>query len=72
VVIIGDGGKYVEALPDVALLLPPFSAADARDAILSLRIAPIRHWRIRQARHRSYMRRRAALHPSSSGCWMQA
>jgi acetate---CoA ligase (ADP-forming) len=41
VVIIGDGGKYVEALPDVALLLPPFSAADARDAILSLRIAPI-------------------------------
>jgi acetate---CoA ligase (ADP-forming) len=41
VVMIGDGGKYVEALPDIALLLPPFSAADAREAILDLRIAPI-------------------------------
>jgi acyl-CoA synthetase (NDP forming) len=41
VVMIGDGGKYVEALPDVALLLPPFAAADAREAILGLRIAPI-------------------------------
>jgi len=41
VVMIGDGGKYVEALPDVALLLPPFSLAEARDAILRLRIAPI-------------------------------
>jgi acetate---CoA ligase (ADP-forming) len=41
VVLIGDGGKYVEALPDVQLLLPPFSEGDARDAILRLRIAPI-------------------------------
>lgn len=41
VVMIGDGGKYVEALPDIALLLPPFSLEDARDAIMSLRIAPI-------------------------------
>jgi acyl-CoA synthetase (NDP forming) len=41
VVMIGDGGKYVEALPDIALLLPPFSEADARDAILGLRIGPI-------------------------------
>jgi acyl-CoA synthetase (NDP forming) len=41
VVMIGDGGKYVEALPDIALLLPPFAAADAREAILGLRIAPI-------------------------------
>ena len=41
VVMIGDGGKYVEALPDIELLLPPFSAEEARDAILRLRIAPI-------------------------------
>ena len=26
VVVIGDGGKYVEALPDSQLLLPPFTA----------------------------------------------
>jgi acetate---CoA ligase (ADP-forming) len=41
VVMIGDGGKYVEALPDIELLLPPFSEGDAREAILRLRIAPI-------------------------------
>ena len=41
VVIVGDGGKYVEALPDIELLLPPFSLEEARDAILRLRIAPI-------------------------------
>lgn len=41
VVMIGDGGKYVEALPDIELLLPPFSEAEAKDAILRLRIAPI-------------------------------
>ena len=41
VVMIGDGGKYVEALPDVALLLPPFSHADAVAAVKSLHIAPI-------------------------------
>jgi acetate---CoA ligase (ADP-forming) len=41
VVMIGDGGKYVEALPDIELLLPPFTEAEARDAILRLRIAPI-------------------------------
>ena len=41
VVMIGDGGKYVEALPDIELLLPPFSEEEARDAILRLRIAPI-------------------------------
>ena len=27
VVVVGDGGKYVEAMPDVELLLPPFDAA---------------------------------------------
>ena len=41
VVMIGDGGKYVEALPDIELLPPPFSQEEARDAILRLRIAPI-------------------------------
>jgi acyl-CoA synthetase (NDP forming) len=41
VVMVGDGGKYVEALPDIALILPPFSLDDARDTIKRLRIAPI-------------------------------
>jgi acyl-CoA synthetase (NDP forming) len=41
VVMVGDGGKYVEALPDVAVLLPPFSPAEARAALEGLRIAPI-------------------------------
>ncbi|HZB92564.1 MAG TPA: acetate--CoA ligase family protein, partial [Stellaceae bacterium] len=41
VVLIGDGGKYVEALPDLELLLPPFRESEAREAILRLRIAPI-------------------------------
>src|SRR5256885_8869571 len=30
VVVVGDGGKYVEALPDTQLLLPPFTADDVR------------------------------------------
>ena len=41
VVVVGDGGKYVEAMPDVQLLLPPFSAADVRRALSRLRIAPL-------------------------------
>jgi len=41
VVMVGDGGKYVEALPDIALILPPFSLDDAVDTIRRLRIAPI-------------------------------
>ena len=41
VVLVGDGGKYVEAMPDIALLLPPFSAGDARAALEGLRIAPL-------------------------------
>lgn len=43
VVLLGDGGKYVEALPDTALLLPPFDAADALAALDTLRIAPVLH-----------------------------
>ena len=43
VVVLGDGGKYVEAMPDTALLLPPFSAADVRAALGTLRVAPVLH-----------------------------
>ncbi|UOM35281.1 acetate--CoA ligase family protein [Acuticoccus sp. I52.16.1] len=41
VVMIGDGGIAVEAMPDNALLLPPFTAADVDDALARLRIAPL-------------------------------
>lgn len=41
VIALGDGGKYVEALPDVRLLLAPCTEAEVRDAIARLRIAPI-------------------------------
>ncbi|HSD43473.1 MAG TPA: acetate--CoA ligase family protein [Burkholderiales bacterium] len=41
VVIVGDGGKYVEALRDFAVLVPPFDAADVRRALAGLRIAPL-------------------------------
>ena len=37
VVALGDGGKYVEAMPDVRLLLPPFTTDDALTALKSLR-----------------------------------
>jgi acyl-CoA synthetase (NDP forming) len=41
VVIVGDGGKYVEALKDFAVLVPPFDVADVRQALAGLRIAPL-------------------------------
>jgi acyl-CoA synthetase (NDP forming) len=41
VVMISDGGRYVEALPDLTLLLAPFDLDAARDAWRSLRIAPL-------------------------------
>ena len=41
VVVIGDGGKYVEALPDSQLLLPPFDTADVHRALSRLRVAPL-------------------------------
>ena len=41
VVVVGDGGKYVEALQDVAVLVPPFSVADVKEALRGLRIAPL-------------------------------
>ena len=41
VVMVGDGGKYVEAMPDITVLLPPFSRADVLEALDRLRIAPL-------------------------------
>lgn len=41
VVVVGDGGKYVEALKDCAVLLPPFSAQDVQAALRTLRMAPL-------------------------------
>jgi acyl-CoA synthetase (NDP forming) len=40
-VVVGDGGKYVEVFRDTALLLPPFTAAEVREALQRLRIAPL-------------------------------
>ncbi len=40
-VMLGDGGKYVEALPDIALLRYPFSEADVVERLNELRIAPL-------------------------------
>lgn len=41
VIVVGDGGKYVEAMPDAAILMPPFQPADAVRAIEGLRCAPV-------------------------------
>src|ERR1700761_9057922 len=41
VVAVGDGGKYVEIFRDTALLLPPFSEAEAKAALHRLRIASL-------------------------------
>jgi succinyl-CoA synthetase beta subunit len=41
VVVVGDGGKYVEAMPDIELLLPPFDVAAVRRGLSRLRIAPL-------------------------------
>jgi acyl-CoA synthetase (NDP forming) len=41
VVLVGDGGKYVEAMPDVQVLLAPVAAADVKAALSRLRIAPL-------------------------------
>jgi succinyl-CoA synthetase beta subunit len=40
VVMIGDGGKYVEVLPDISVLVWPFSAEDVHETLQRLRIAP--------------------------------
>ncbi|MFN0040388.1 MAG: acetate--CoA ligase family protein [Burkholderiales bacterium] len=41
VVLVGDGGKYVEAMPDVRVLLAPFDERQVREALGRLRIAPL-------------------------------
>jgi acyl-CoA synthetase (NDP forming) len=41
VVLVGDGGKYVEALPDVQVLLSPFNDSEIKAALSRLRIAPL-------------------------------
>jgi acyl-CoA synthetase (NDP forming) len=41
VVMIGDGGLYLEALKDFRLLLPPFDEQDVREALATLRVAPL-------------------------------
>jgi hypothetical protein len=41
VILVGDGGKYVEAMPDTRILLPPFTAEDVREVLGRLRIAPL-------------------------------
>lgn len=40
-VMLGDGGKYVEALPDIALLRYPFGREDVLEQLNGLRIAPL-------------------------------
>ena len=41
VIVIGDGGKYVEVMPDVQLLVPPVPREDVLRALSRLRIAPL-------------------------------
>ena len=41
VVLIGDGGVYLEALKDFRLLLPPFSEAEVLEKLGELRVAPL-------------------------------
>ncbi len=41
VVMVGDGGVYLEALKDFRLLLPPFTEGDVIARLRSLRIAPL-------------------------------
>lgn len=41
VIVVGDGGMYVEAIPDVRVLIAPVTPALVRDALSTLRIAPL-------------------------------
>ncbi len=41
VLVVGDGGKYVEVMPDVATVLAPFTPARIERALRRLRIAPL-------------------------------
>ena len=40
-VMLGDGGKYVEVLPDIVLLRYPFTEGDVMERLHTLRIAPL-------------------------------
>lgn len=41
VIMVSDGGKYIEAMPDFCLLVPPFDAAEVKQAVAGLRVAPL-------------------------------
>jgi acyl-CoA synthetase (NDP forming) len=41
VVMVGDGGRYVEVFRDFELLLPPFCIDEVHDALNHLRLAPL-------------------------------
>ncbi|WP_326542623.1 acetate--CoA ligase family protein [Pseudorhodoferax sp.] len=41
VVVVGDGGKYVEAMPDAQVLMAPFGPDQVARALRRLRIAPL-------------------------------
>lgn len=41
VVLVGDGGRYVEAMPDVQVLLAPFTDEQVERALRRLRMAPL-------------------------------
>ncbi len=41
--MVGDGGKYVEALQDFILLIPPFDTDEVIEALDRLHIAPVLH-----------------------------
>lgn len=41
VVVVGDGGRYVELMPDHQLLLVPFTRGDVIERLQRLRIAPL-------------------------------
>ncbi|MFM9941981.1 MAG: acetate--CoA ligase family protein [Hyphomicrobiaceae bacterium] len=43
VIVVGDGGKYVEAMPDTVILMPPFTVKEAQAAFAGLRCAPVLH-----------------------------
>lgn len=41
VLLVGDGGKYVEAMPDAQVMLAPFDEAKVERALRQLRMAPL-------------------------------
>jgi acyl-CoA synthetase (NDP forming) len=41
IVVVGDGGIYLEALKDFRLLLPPFAESQVIDKLSELRVAPL-------------------------------